>query len=130
MNKTYVTVSLSLFLVALFSYQLAINIVRITSFQCFYARLGFVQPPSCLKCAHRKSTTKYKERSSHHDTTSFISCNNLVPWRRDANKPLHPDTLGENLVFVTCDTANSLINGDAYPSIQWDNKNRRILHER
>ncbi|KAL7501307.1 hypothetical protein ACHAWT_011112 [Skeletonema menzelii] len=92
---------------------------------CFYARLGFVQPPSCLKCAHHKSTKKGNERN----TNSGTSCNNLVPWRRDANKPLHPDGLGDNLVFVTCETAKSLIRGDAYPSIQWDNKNRRILHE-
>ncbi len=88
--------------------------------QCFYARLGFVQPPSCLKCAHRKAVKK---------TDDGASCNNLVPWRRDANIPLHPDGLGDNLVFVTCETAKRLIGGDAYPSIQWDSKNRRILHE-
>mmetsp|Transcript_24951 Transcript_24951/g.39182 ORF Transcript_24951/g.39182 Transcript_24951/m.39182 type:complete len:136 (-) Transcript_24951:87-494(-) len=87
---------------------------------CFYARLGFVQPPSCLKCAHRKAVKK---------TDDGASCNGLVPWRRDANMPLHPDGLGDNLVFVTCETAKRLIGGDAYPSIQWDSKNRRILHE-
>eukprot|EP00985_Skeletonema_marinoi_P021024 scaffold12664_cov93-Skeletonema_marinoi.AAC.2 len=93
---------------------------------CFYARLGFIQPPSCLQCAHRKSTKKNNERNTN---TGPTSCNNLVPWRRDANVPLHPDGLGDNLVFVTCETAKSLISGDVYPSIQWDNKNRRILHE-
>ena len=108
----------------LFSFHLTIQIRFLL--QCFYARLGFVQPPTCLKCAHRKSTKKRNERNANNSGTS---CNNLVPWRRDANKPLHPEGLGDNLVFVTCETAKSLIKGDAYPSIQWDNKNRRILHE-
>jgi hypothetical protein len=51
----------------------------------------------------------------------------LVPWRKDANIPLHPDGLGKNIVFVTCDTAKSLISGDSYPSLRWDSKKKEML---
>lgn len=59
--------------------------------------------------------------------TTISQCNRLVPWRIDANIPLHPDQLEGNVVFVTCDTARSLVNGDAYPSIRWDSKKKRLI---
>mmetsp|Transcript_14697 Transcript_14697/g.35415 ORF Transcript_14697/g.35415 Transcript_14697/m.35415 type:complete len:152 (-) Transcript_14697:1400-1855(-) len=95
---------------------------------CFFARLGFVQPPSCLKCAYRSAgcgeTKKMDDQKNEKG-----SCSELVPWRKDANIGLHPDKLEGNIVFVTCDTAKSLIEGDAYPSIRWDTRNKRLLHE-
>mmetsp|Transcript_10814 Transcript_10814/g.23926 ORF Transcript_10814/g.23926 Transcript_10814/m.23926 type:complete len:137 (-) Transcript_10814:211-621(-) len=94
---------------------------------CFFARLGFVQPPSCLKCAYRSSGCG--EGTENTAAASSSSCCELVAWRRDANITLHPDKLDENIVFITCDTAKSLVNGDAYPSIRWDTRNRRLLHE-
>ncbi|KAL7457755.1 hypothetical protein ACHAWC_009287 [Mediolabrus comicus] len=97
---------------------------------CFYARLGFIQPPSCLKCAYRKSNcgrNNEGETTVELTTSSSSSCNNLVPWRKDANIPLHPDGLGKNLVFLTCDTAKSLISGDSYPSLRWDSKKKEML---
>lgn len=93
--------------------------------QCFFARLGFVQPPSCLKCAYQSSGCGKNNNNNNNNS----SCRELVPWRRDANVPLHPDKLEGNVVFVTCDTAKSLVNGDAYPSIRWDTRNKRLLHE-
>lgn len=97
-------------------------------YQCFFARLGFVQPPSCLKCAYHESKENSSEGGKEKKKES-TRCNELVPWRRDANIPLHPDKLDGNVVFVTCDTAKSLVNGDAYPSIRWDTRNKRLLHE-
>mmetsp|Transcript_4788 Transcript_4788/g.7981 ORF Transcript_4788/g.7981 Transcript_4788/m.7981 type:complete len:135 (-) Transcript_4788:67-471(-) len=99
---------------------------------CFFARLGFVQPPCCLKCAYRSAKcgdTKNNGNSKNSKLDSSSSCNEIVAWRRDAGIALHPDKLEGNIVFVTCDTAKSLVNGDAYPSIRWDTRNKRLLHE-
>jgi len=132
---------------------------RYTSAQCFFARLGFVQPPSCLKCAYRLSrcgstnSGVSNQKNNNHcnadketsdgrrdggggeastDSASIPmtpkSCGELVAWRVDANIPLHPDNLEGNIVFITCDTAKSLVNGDAYPSVRWDIRNKRLLH--
>lgn len=100
-------------------------------YQCFFARLGFVQPPSCLKCAYHESKENNTDSSEggKEKKKESTGCNELVPWRKDANIPLHPDKLDGNVVFVTCDTAKSLVNGDAYPSIRWDTRNKRLLHE-
>ena len=115
--------------------------------QCFFARLGFVQPPSCLKCAHRSSRCSSAESGASNQinynqcnadgagrqesaSERSSSCSELVAWRIDANIPLHPDNLEGNIVFITCDTAKSLVNGDAYPSIRWDIRNKRLLHEK
>mmetsp|Transcript_15281 Transcript_15281/g.33012 ORF Transcript_15281/g.33012 Transcript_15281/m.33012 type:complete len:129 (-) Transcript_15281:180-566(-) len=92
---------------------------------CFFARLGFVQPPSCLKCAYKSSGCGSKNGNKNNNIKS--TCHELVPWRRDANVQLHPDKLEGNVVFITCDTASSLVNGDAYPSIRWDAKNRCLM---
>mmetsp|Transcript_1284 Transcript_1284/g.2294 ORF Transcript_1284/g.2294 Transcript_1284/m.2294 type:complete len:155 (-) Transcript_1284:13-477(-) len=103
---------------------------------CFFARLGFIQPPSCLKCAYRSSgcggdgKKKNDEKlGGGQNSSSSSSCSELVAWRRDAGILLHPDKLDGNIVFITCDTAKSLVNGDAYPSIRWDTRNKRLLHE-
>jgi hypothetical protein len=115
--------------------------------QCFFARLGFVQPPTCLRCAYRASGCEDGERIRFAEkdgarrggrgkgggqsplSTTTSSCNELVPWRRDANVPLHPDKLEGNILFITCDTAKSLVNGDAYPSIRWDARHKCLLYE-
>ena len=104
--------------------------------QCFFARLGFVQPPTCLKCAHRASgcgdgnrRNKGGEGGGESSSSTTSSCNRLVPWRRDASIALHPAKLEGNISFITCDTAKSLVNGDAYPSIRWDARHKRLLHE-
>ncbi|KAL7553890.1 hypothetical protein ACHAWF_017232 [Thalassiosira exigua] len=97
---------------------------------CFFARLGFVQPPCCLRCAYRSAGCGEDEGDgSSPGAAADGPCGELVPWRRDAGIPLHPDMLEGNVVFVTCTTAKSLVNGDAYPSIRWDTRNRRLLHE-
>ena len=132
---------------------------RYTSTQCFFARLGFVQPPSCLKCAYRLSrcgstnSGVSNQKNNNHcnadketsdgrrdggggeastDSASIPmtpkSCGELVAWRVDANIPLHPDNLEGNIVFITCDTAKSLVSGDAYPSVRWEIRNKRLLH--
>ncbi|KAL7507189.1 hypothetical protein ACHAXN_004387 [Cyclotella atomus] len=87
---------------------------------CFFARLGFLQPPCCGKNQQQNESTTSAAASSS-------KCNELVPWRIDANIPLHPDQLEGNVVFVTCNTARCLVDGDAYPSIRWDTKKKRLI---
>ena len=128
----YVVLTLNLFFGGMHMKSNQIHLY-IPLYQCFFARLGFVQPPACLKCAYKSSQcgeTNNKDDSQDSSKVVVVSsCRELVPWRRDASIPLHPDKLDGNIVFVTCDTAKSLVNGDAYPSIRWDSRNRRLLHE-
>ena len=98
--------------------------IYVNNKQCFFARLGFVQPPSCLKCGYHLSGCGENKKDDDKE-----DCCELVAWRRDANIPLHPDKLEGNILFLTCNTAKCLVNGDAYPSIRWDSRNKRLLHE-
>jgi len=68
---------------------------------CFFARLGLVQPPCCLPCAYAEAREPHAQNND--------CCNNWVIWRRDANLPLHPETLGDNLVFVRCHAVRRLL---------------------
>ena len=72
---------------------------------CFFARLGLVQPPCCLPCAF--------EEAKQQPNSAINCCNNWVVWRRDANLPLHPDTLGDNLVFIRCHAVRRLLAASA-----------------
>jgi hypothetical protein len=143
---------------------------------CFFARLGFIQPPCCLQCAYHAATTTADDKKSSHnnnnnDTTTGVSiseCYNLIPWRIDTSILLHPSQLtttpltystplftaandskddptithnddnneenrnngsgrSSNIVFLTCTTAQCLVNGDSYPSLRWDSRNKQLL---
>ena len=120
---------IDLFLVPLMLYSSICSFICYIFVQCFFARLGFIQPPSCLKCAYKSSGCGANAKNDEAITTTTINtkCNELVPWRIDANIPLHPDKLEGNVVFVTCATARCLVNGDAYPSIRWDTKKKRLI---
>lgn len=85
---------------------------------CFFARLGFVQPPSCLKCAYRESIKG--------DSTT-AKCNRWVAWRRDANHIIHPSYLLENTVFVQCHAARQLLAGQSVDFHQWDASKKALL---
>jgi hypothetical protein len=85
---------------------------------CFFARLGFVQPPSCLKCAYRQSI-------KGDGTTA--KCNRWVAWRRDANFIIHPSYLMENTVFVQCQAVRHLLKGQAVDAHQWDASKKELL---
>eukprot|EP00978_Attheya_sp_CCMP212_P049453 scaffold666213_cov51-Attheya_sp.AAC.1 len=87
----------------------------------FFARLGFLQPPSCLKCAHRQ-TVGHKQQDS--TTASSEPCNRLVAWRKDANVLLHPDKLEGNLLVVSCASATKLHKGETVSNYAWDRKQR------
>ncbi len=85
---------------------------------CFYARLGFVQPPCCLQCTYRESLK---------DATPEPQCNRWVLWRQDAKHVLHPETLKENSIFVQCHVAKDLLAGKIVDSHKWDASKKVLL---
>lgn len=84
----------------------------------FFARLGFVQPPSCLHCTYRESIEK---------TSPDLGCKRYVPWRKNANIPIHPHHLDENIILVQCHTARSLVQGKTDERYRWDSIKREVI---
>lgn len=87
------------------------NLDKIFVEMCFFARLGFVQPPKCLQCAYRKST---------------IGCQRPVVWRQDANQLLDPDTIQDNIVVISCRTAVSLLKGKTVDGWTWQSSTHQL----
>uniref|UniRef100_A0A7S1Z6L1 Uncharacterized protein n=1 Tax=Ditylum brightwellii TaxID=49249 RepID=A0A7S1Z6L1_9STRA len=85
---------------------------------CFFARLGFYQPPTCLKCAHATSVPKKSPPKK---------CNRLILWRKNATIPLHPTTLEDNIVFIQCHVAHLLLKGACVDGVVWDKRCKRLL---
>ena len=84
----------------------------------FFARLGFVQPPSCLRCVYREAIEK--QSPDQH-------CKRWIPWRKNANIALHPDRLDDNLVLIQCQAAKSLVEGEEIQGQQWDSVQRQLV---
>ena len=84
---------------------------------CVFGRMGFVQPPSCLRCTMSKNCNPH--------------CQNLVVWRRNADDDhtFHPKNLDGNLLFVTCFVAQSWITGETVEGQKWDAKRKVLLEE-
>jgi hypothetical protein len=86
---------------------------------CFFARLGFVQPPCCLKCVYAESMEKQ---------AVDMNCQRYVVWRLNAKTLLHPGRLDENLVLVKCCAARKLIAGECVESREWDAMKRQLVY--
>ena len=84
---------------------------------CFFARLGFVQPPCCLKCTYRESMK---------DAIPNTMCKKWVVWRKSANFLLHPKQMDGNIVVVQCHTARKLLSGETVDGYVWD-KTKKLL---
>ena len=88
---------------------------------CFFARLGFIQPPCCLQCVYRESI---------ENKAMNPNCSNLVVWRKDANATLHPNGLAGNLVLLHCHEVRKLTGqqgtNDAL-SVRWDVAKRELV---
>jgi len=94
---------------------------------CFFARLGFLQPPTCLRCAYRASGASKKSSANIRNNDSYVpskGCNRLVMWRKDANLPIHPDRMQSNTIIVTCQTARAWMDRDTVSNLRWDAKAR------
>lgn len=86
---------------------------------CFFARLGFVQPPCCMQCTYREAM---------QSATPRMDCKRWVIWRRNATKPLHPSSICENAVAVQCQSARKLNAGNMVEAYKWD-RTRKVLVE-
>jgi len=84
---------------------------------CFFARLGFVQPPCCLQCTYRESMNKKAARF----------CQRWVVWRKDASTVLHPNKLDGNILIVQCHVARSLMNGNSVEGFKWDITKKQVV---
>ena len=78
---------------------------------CFYARLGFTQPPSCLSCSYRESVK---------ESAPLLDCPRWTVWRHNANQLLHPCYLENNLVVVQCQAARRLLAGETIEGCRWN----------
>ena len=89
----------------------------------FYARLGFLQAPSCLKCAYRDAHagTDYRE------AIAAKGCGRLVLWRKDTALPIHPDNMQTNSVVVTCATAKAFMRGETVAGVHWDKDSQTLV---
>jgi hypothetical protein len=84
----------------------------------FFARLGFLQPPSCLQCVYNEGINK---------GTPDLHCKRFVPWRKNANTPIHPYLLDDNIVLIRCQAARSLVKGQEVEHYQWDKVRRKLV---
>lgn len=84
---------------------------------CFFARLGFIQPPCCMQCTYRESLQKAAPNER---------CGKWVIWRRDATKVLHPNQMGENTIAIKCHSVRALLSGERVDRYEW-NKAKRSL---
>lgn len=84
---------------------------------CFFARLGYVQPPCCLQCTYRESMDKASERQ----------CTRWVVWRKNAQNLLHPNRLDGNIMIVRCCVARSLLEGKPIEGRRWDASSKQIV---
>lgn len=85
---------------------------------CFFARLGFIQPPTCLRCLYMEAIEGMDED---------LNCTTFCTWRRNANEALHPDALDGNLCLVECQAARKLINGEEVQDHYWDHIKRQFV---
>lgn len=88
---------------------------------CFFARMGFVQPPSCLQCSYKHSK---KENSAHKPSKK---CTRWVIWRKDAHTLLHPKLLDNNLVVVPCHIAQDLLAGKEVDGQVWNAGRKQLI---
>lgn len=84
---------------------------------CFFARLGFLQPPTCLRCAYRAAGAS---REGTAINVSMKQCNRKILWRKDAKLPIHPDRMQSNSVIVACQTAQAWMDDGVVSDLRWD----------
>jgi len=88
---------------------------------CFYARLGFIQPPCCLQCTYRESMK---------GATPNRQCGRWLIWRVDAKEVLEPSNLADNIIAVRCHAARKLLSGNLFESHKWDKNSKVLLRPR
>lgn len=84
---------------------------------CFFARLGYVQPPCCLRCTYREAL---------QDGNVHSQCLRWVIWRKDTNQLLHPSEMEGNLLMVQCRAAGRLLAGETIEGYAWSPERQEV----
>jgi hypothetical protein len=92
---------------------------------CFFARLGYAQPPCCLRCAYKetKGQDRAKDRSG---PPGHPACRRWVVWRKNADTLLHPNKLDGNILIMRCNVAQKLLAGKVVGGRRWNAEQRRV----
>jgi hypothetical protein len=93
---------------------------------CVFARMRFLQPPSCMHCIFTKSQHEGNVESKE-DNDEERPCQNLVIWRRDANISIHPNMLDGNLLVISCAAAKLLMQNEMIQGQRWDKKTNQVV---
>ena len=91
---------------------------------CFFARLGFVQPPCCMSCTYKEALK---------GNIPDMDCGTWVIWRKNANKTFDPSNnadLAENAMVVQCKSARKLVTGKLVEGYQWDANQKMLQRKR
>lgn len=94
---------------------------------CFFARLGYAQPPCCLKCTYKE--TKGQDTTKDGSSTTppgHPSCRRWVVWRKNADTLLHPNKLDGNILIMQCNVAQKLLDGKVIAGRRWNAEQRRV----
>mmetsp|Transcript_19285 Transcript_19285/g.53795 ORF Transcript_19285/g.53795 Transcript_19285/m.53795 type:complete len:295 (+) Transcript_19285:181-1065(+) len=87
---------------------------------CFFARLGFVQPPCCMSCTYKEALK---------GNIPDLKCPKWVVWRQNANKIFDPSNnadMSENAILIQCQSARKLIAGKMVEHYQWDDRGKML----
>lgn len=84
---------------------------------CFFARLGYVQPPCCLRCTYREALKDGNVQSQ---------CQRWVIWRKSADQLLHPTQLEGNMMLVQCRAARRLLAGNTIDGYTWSAERQEL----
>lgn len=90
---------------------------------CFFARLGYVQPPCCLKCTYKQTMLQ----NANGGNVEQESCSRWVVWRKDAETLLHPNLIDGNIIIVQCNVAGKLLKGLTVEGRRWDTVRKCIM---
>lgn len=99
-----------------------VEIKQLFAEMCFFARLGFVQPPSCLRCAYKEGMGQAAAAADKR-----LPCQRWVVWRKNADLLLHPDTLGDNIIMFQCHVVRKLLAGKQEAGCAWDTKMKQLV---
>ncbi|GAX22284.1 hypothetical protein FisN_22Hh074 [Fistulifera solaris] len=90
---------------------------------CFFARLGYAQPPCCLKCAYKETKGQDRARSG---PPGHPACRRWVVWRKNADTLLHPNKLDGNILILRCNVAQKLLAGKVVGGRRWNAEQRKV----
>ena len=116
-----------------------INIKELFVEMCFYARLGYIQPPCCLRCTYSEcynASSPLEERDDDdndeppripvkkvlNQKKQHHTCQRYVVWRKDTNIVLHPDTIASNILVLPCALVRQLLSTTDVPKVIQDSQ--------